>query len=234
MPEPSNSTNGAMLSPTPPMVETATGRFVDLLNPDPGTLNEWDVAAGLSRTCRYGGHVRRFYSVAEHAVLVHDLMRWQAAPEEARRGALFHDAAEAYLGDLVAPLKWALRAEEITHDAYSPVFKPEERRSAYDHLTDKMEIAVSAAFGVTVASMNSAALRLADMWALCIEAKALTVSRGANWRWPGELPLDGALPDTVDWLGGRDPADAARLWLRRVGEAPASSSSSTESEGHDA
>jgi hypothetical protein len=59
-----------------------------------------DIAHALSLLCRYNGHVQRFYSVAEHCV---HLSR-AVAPEHAL-WALLHDATEAYVGDMVRPLK---------------------------------------------------------------------------------------------------------------------------------
>ena len=62
-----------------------------------------DIARALSMTCRYTGHVPRFYSVAEHSVLVSDQLDSLWAGE--RLVALLHDAAEAYLHDLPTPIK---------------------------------------------------------------------------------------------------------------------------------
>lgn len=59
-----------------------------------------DIAHALGMVCRYAGHVRRFYSVAEHCVLLSHTVD----PEHAL-WALLHDAAEAYVGDMVRPLK---------------------------------------------------------------------------------------------------------------------------------
>lgn len=68
--------------------------------PEPGDIDIADIARALSHICRYGGHVRRFYSVAEHCCHVAAV-----APDEFKLDALLHDAAEAYLGDIPRPIK---------------------------------------------------------------------------------------------------------------------------------
>ena len=75
------------------------GRFWPL-DPRPDEIHSQDIAHALSLLCRYGGHVDRFYSVAEHCVL----MSQAVAPENAL-AALLHDATEAYVVDVPRPLK---------------------------------------------------------------------------------------------------------------------------------
>jgi len=75
------------------------GRFYPL-DPHPADVVLEDIAHALSLLCRYGGHVDRFYSVAEHCVL----MSRAVAPEHAF-AALLHDATEAYVVDVPRPLK---------------------------------------------------------------------------------------------------------------------------------
>lgn len=77
-----------------------SGRFVDPLRPDPGEIDILDIAQSLSMLCRYNGHVRDFFSVAQHSWIVSHLV----PPRDALWG-LLHDAAEAFLGDLWAPVK---------------------------------------------------------------------------------------------------------------------------------
>lgn len=99
-----------------PTICTAGGRLISLLHSHPGDVDIQDIAHALSNTCRFGGHTREFYSVAQHSVLVcqqflavspHSRIdRMSDAQRRAMaRVALLHDAAEAYLGDVVSPLK---------------------------------------------------------------------------------------------------------------------------------
>jgi hypothetical protein len=104
-------------------IQTYTGTF-DPANPRAEDVRIEDIAHGLSNICRYGGQTSRFYSVAEHSVLVAraamGLVEWQR--DQSRSGgeggyltdafvrqvgivALLHDAAEAYIGDIVTPIK---------------------------------------------------------------------------------------------------------------------------------
>lgn len=212
----SNSANGAMLSPEPAMIEVAGGSFVDLLSPDPQSITLEAVAHGLAHTCRYGGHVKRFYSVAEHSGLVHDLLRHRGAGPDTLRAALFHDAAEAFLGDVTAPLKWALRRENWSNDGLSMNPDPSGTRSDYDRVSERMDAAIRTAFGLRLDRVIEGEVALADMWALRIEARELTWTGGANWRWPGELPEGGELPDQVRWSGGLLPSYARIMWLDAV------------------
>lgn len=83
---------------------TASGTRFYPLDPRPEEVNIEDIAAGLSKVCRYGGHTIRHYSVAQHCILVADMVEHIHGPEFALE-ALLHDSAEAYIGDMVRPLK---------------------------------------------------------------------------------------------------------------------------------
>lgn len=84
-----------------PYIETYGGTHFYFLEPTPDMVDIEDIAHALSMQCRYTGHIKHFYSVAEHSVLVSQLAR---NPFE----GLMHDASEAYLTDIASPIKPAL------------------------------------------------------------------------------------------------------------------------------
>jgi 5'-deoxynucleotidase YfbR-like HD superfamily hydrolase len=88
-----------------PFVQAASGRAVHLLAPRPDDIDIRDIATALAKICRFTGHTVTHYSVAQHSVLVAGNL-----PESLFIYGLLHDAHEAYLGDLVQPLKVALGA----------------------------------------------------------------------------------------------------------------------------
>src|SRR5271165_7548492 len=81
-------------------IQTYTGRVMYPLDPRPEEINIIDIAHALSNLCRFTGHVRTFYSVAEHSVRVSQ----HCDPKDALWG-LLHDASEAYLADMSRPMK---------------------------------------------------------------------------------------------------------------------------------
>src|SRR5918999_1775532 len=88
-----------------PYIQTASGRWVNPFDPDPSQLDAGDIARALANVCRFGGHSRAFYSVAQHSVLVSRLVEERGGDAEDVFAALMHDATEAYLGDMPHPLK---------------------------------------------------------------------------------------------------------------------------------
>jgi len=80
--------------------QTYTGRKFWPADPRPEDVCIEDIAHSLSLICRFNGHCRSFYSVAEHSILVSRLV-----PEQDALAGLLHDAAEAYVGDMARPLK---------------------------------------------------------------------------------------------------------------------------------
>jgi hypothetical protein len=67
-----------------------------------------DIAHSLSLQCRFNGHCEKFYSVAQHSVLVA-----RKCPDEYKLWGLLHDASEAYLSDIISPIKNTILYEDI-------------------------------------------------------------------------------------------------------------------------
>jgi len=84
-------------------IQTSSGQPFWPLSPRPEDFSIFDIAHALSNLCRYGGHASQFYSVAEHSVLVSEIV-----PPEYALDALMHDATEAYCVDVPRPLKLQL------------------------------------------------------------------------------------------------------------------------------
>lgn len=79
------------------------GRTLDLLDPFAFDFTLDDIAGPLSRICRWGGRCSAFYSVAQHSVLVMDLV--EASHPALAMHALLHDAGEAFVADVPTPIK---------------------------------------------------------------------------------------------------------------------------------
>lgn len=95
---------------SPYAIETFTGKYVDPTKITVDDVCLEDIAHSLAHTCRFGGHCGKFYSVGQHSCLVCHKATDGRKLEDCRedpvvRWALMHDAAEAYLIDLPAPIK---------------------------------------------------------------------------------------------------------------------------------
>jgi len=92
-------------------IYTYSGGMIRPLDPNPDDINIVDIAHALSNQCRYTGHTRRFYSVAEHCLLatalVAEEMGKNPASIDVQFETLLHDASEAYLSDIARPIKKA-------------------------------------------------------------------------------------------------------------------------------
>lgn len=86
-------------------MQTYTGKKFFPMAPDASAIDIVDIAHALSMQCRYNGHTTRFYSVAEHCVYVSIAVERAGGSTEDQLWGLLHDAGEAYVGDMVRPLK---------------------------------------------------------------------------------------------------------------------------------
>ena len=117
-----------------------SGKLFDISNFTEDEIDIEDIAHALSMTCRFGGHIDAFYSVAEHCCLLSDyfLNQWDC-PRDAKQ-ALLHDAAEAYVGDHLKPIKDVLKVEYLEGPIYITIarrFGIEEEVNNYVKEADK-------------------------------------------------------------------------------------------------
>lgn len=131
-----------------PWIATARGGMWPLLSPHPQDVNIRDIAAGLSRSCRYAGQIREeveIYSVSEHSVLMFEWLEQQGDIEFAEDAIkiLLHDASEAYLVDMASPLK-----------ALIPQFR---------EIEDKTQSVIDTAFGLEHARISKQVIKSIDV-----------------------------------------------------------------------
>ena len=174
-----------------PWTLTFTGVAFDLVEPTPAMVSIKDIAHALANQCRFAGHSRRYYSVAEHCLYVS-----RALPPALRLQGLLHDAAEAYVHDIVRPLKGML-----------PDYRPIELR---------IMKAIAGRFDLPV--HPSRELHEADQRMLATEAEHLMASPPRPWS-------IGAEPYEMREIGlrypgqmGLPPGEAHRRFLERFSE----------------
>ena len=85
-------------------LQTFSGHRVSVMNPQTSQIHLGDIGYALAKQCRFNGHCDQFYSVAEHSVRG-SVLAEEMCNKDAAREFLMHDATEAYLGDLIRPVK---------------------------------------------------------------------------------------------------------------------------------
>jgi 5'-deoxynucleotidase YfbR-like HD superfamily hydrolase len=185
-------TGMAETTPTPgPFLQTVSGRRVNPFDPDPSQLDAGDIARALGNLCRFGGHARVFYSVAQHSVIVSELVEQRGGDPEEVFAALMHDASEAYLGDMPHPIKHR-----------SPL------GSAFKAAEEHLEGALREHFGIKAEVPE---IKRADRALLATERLAFSAE---NWHWP---ELDGVEPLELE-LRAWSPDEATAEFARRYAE----------------
>jgi hypothetical protein len=174
-----------------PYLQTVSGRWLNPFDPDPAQLDAGDIARALANQCRFGGHSRVFYSVAQHSVIVSRLVEERGGDVEDVFAALMHDAAEAYLGDMPHPLKHR-----------SPL------GAAFKEAEEHLEHAIRDRFRIKPGVPE---IKQADRALLATERRAFSAE---TWHWP---ELDGVEPLDVE-LTAWSPDRAADEFARRYAE----------------
>lgn len=164
-------------------LQTYSGLQFYPMDPDPNAVELHDIARSLSMQCRYNGHVKEFYSVAEHCVLVSQLV-----PAEDALWGLLHDAAEAYVGDMIRPLK--------------------NHMPAYHEAENTVMVAIAERFGLKGDMPDS--VKEADNRILLDEKIRLMVTEPAPWGVPGE-------PHGIK-ISAWSPAEAEAAYIARFEE----------------
>lgn len=158
--------------------QSVRGRRIYPLDPRSEDVDVEEIAHALSFVCRFGGHVLgdKPYSVAEHSVYVSRCVA-ETHPELALVG-LLHDAPEAYLGDVIRPLKRGLLEVGA---AYADA----------EHAWARV-IGVALGLGNALAELP-AAVKVADDRVLMAERRALLAPPPAPWRERDYQPYAGAI-----------------------------------------
>lgn len=175
-------------------IQTRSGKRFDLSNPDPVAINPADLAVSLSRLCRYAGHCIDFYSVAQHSVLVCDLIE----DPDLKLPALLHDAHEAYWGfcDPQRPVK-ALMPPSVVE------FVEAHRR--------RIDAAIAERFRFRPMRLHDPRIKLADRVACATEFRDVMGPAPAPWH---DMPL----PSREHIIEPLPPDEAAALFLERLAE----------------
>jgi len=136
-------------------IVTSTGVRFELLAPTVEMIHLEDIAHALSNVCRFGGHTHVHYSVAQHSVLASHLV-----PPADALYALLHDATEAYIGDMVSPLKQVIpQFREVEHRLWSAICRRFE-------LPEQMPVSVKRADLMMLAREREDLLPAGEPWAL--------------------------------------------------------------------
>lgn len=152
-------------------LQTHTGGKFDLLDPSASPMRLQDIAWALSHTNRFGGHAGH-YTVAQHSVLVA-----LHVPEKLRAHALLHDAHEAYVGDVIRPVREALKARGD---------------HAFERLCQELQILIEFHFGLRYLTEGERQIIThADLAALATERRDLM---GGQLDWG---PLPDPWPETI-------------------------------------
>lgn len=181
---------------TPYWIQTYTGRAFDLNDPQPQQVSIEDIAHALSLICRFTGHCGKFYSVAEHSVLVSRYCQW---PTE----GLMHDAAEAYVGDVSNPLK-RLLSHVATHTHSSLA-------SDLYYIEERVHHTISARFLLDYGGKWSH-IKDVDIRACKTEALALLGPSPQPW----DPVYESAQPFHLSEIQALPPRAAERLFLDRA------------------
>lgn len=146
-----------------PWIQTYDGDALYLLAPQAAHIRISTLAIVLSRICRFGGHTRQFYSVAEHSLRVCEYVRDRSPHCDLQLAALLHDAHEAYsgFGDVCRP------ARELAPNI--------------EYVQARLDRVIAAKYGFAVDLLRAPLIRLADATLLATEGRDLMLEQPQPW-----------------------------------------------------
>lgn len=125
---------------------TYSGEHFDLINPQVEQVKLVDIAHALSLECRFAGHTRYFYSVAQHSLLGAYKMREDGLSDRLQLLFMLHDATETWYRDIPRPLKALLpeyveleaKAEKVVWEAFCIEEPTEDEWAIVKHYDNMM------------------------------------------------------------------------------------------------
>lgn len=180
-------------------MQTANAHAFDLADPRAEDVDFDDIATALGYQCRFNGHVPRHYSVAEHCCHVSDWLLEATSSADLALAGLLHDAHEAYVGDLSAPMKAALPPAAI---------------AGWREVEARVDAAILKALGRQDIDLRHPLVKKVDARILLDERVALWADRRPRPWAVDHLPRLGI--DVRFWPAGR----AAGEWARRLRRFP--------------
>lgn len=98
------------------LMNVFSGHKVDPLHIKEEDIYLEDIAHALSLICRGNGHIKYFYSVAQHSLNCAKEAQNRGYGKDVVLSCLFHDASEAYMSDLITPIKKQMKEYQMIED----------------------------------------------------------------------------------------------------------------------
>ena len=148
-------------------IETVSGKYVNVLDPNPNDILIEDIGWALSRISRFAGHTvtKIPYTVGQHSVFVSDLIGTEEPNIEVELFGLLHDAAEAFIGDIPSPVKHVPKLREVISNIEDTI----------------LNVIFKKFVGRLPTPTEWVSVKIKDKRAQFIEANTFMVSRGRGW-----------------------------------------------------
>ncbi|MGX5194771.1 HD family hydrolase [Klebsiella oxytoca] len=167
-------------------IQTLSGKHFNYNDIQEDAIVIEDIATALSHICRFAGHLPEFYSVGQHSVLVSHLV-----PQEFALEALLHDAAEAYMQDIPAPLKLLLPDYQVIEARVDAAIRKKFALPAEQHPT----------------------VKYADLVMLASERRDFEIDDGTQWPM-----LDGIIPTDQFVINPVRPGQSYGIFMNRFNQ----------------